>query len=52
MLFSDSSLQEWNKPQNVPQYALSSDIAAREPENVTESNFNGNHEEKRLKFKE
>lgn len=52
LLFSDSSLQEWNKPQNIPQYALSSGVVAKDLDNITESNFNGIDEEKRLKFKE
>jgi MFS family permease len=48
LVFSDSSLQEWNKPQNVPQYALTSGNV-KEAENAAESNFKENFEEKRLK---
>lgn len=48
LLFSDSSLQEWNKPQNLPQYALTSELSK---ENAIESNVVGNveEEEKRLR---
>lgn len=47
LLFSDSSLQEWNKPQNSPQYALTKGAAK---ENGMELNVRENaEEEKRLR---
>lgn len=49
LLFSDSSLQEWNKPQNSPQYALTSGVSRATPENVLNSDVKENLEEARLK---
>lgn len=48
LLFSDSSLQEWNRPQNSPQYALASGLSK---ENAIESNVvaESAEEEKRLR---
>lgn len=47
LLFSDSSLQEWNKPQNLPQYALTSGLSK---ENAMEPKIVENvEEEKRLR---
>lgn len=48
LLFSDSNLQKWNKPQNSPQYALTSGIS-RETENVSNLNVKEDYEEQRLK---
>jgi MFS family permease len=48
MLFSDSTLQEWNKPQLSPQYALTSG-SKKDSENVTDSNHRENSEDRRLK---
>jgi MFS family permease len=50
LFFSDSSLQEWNRPQNLPQYALTSG-ASKENGNAMESNVveNVEEEEKRLR---
>lgn len=45
LLFSDSSLQEWNRPQNSPQYALTSGTAKEEEE--TAPNYKENFEEQR-----
>lgn len=49
LLFSDSSLQKWNKPQNSPQYALTSGVENAKAENALESGCKANPEEKRLK---
>jgi MFS family permease len=48
LLFSDSSLQEWNKPQQSPQYALTSG-KPKDSENVADSSFREIPEEKRLR---
>lgn len=51
LLFSDSSLQEWNKPQNAPQYALTSGAVPGScgKENVLDSDVKEDVEEQRLK---
>lgn len=51
LLFSDSSLQEWNKPQNSPQYALTSGAVSSScgKENVLDSDVKEDVEEQRLK---
>ena len=48
LLFSDSSLQEWNKPQDLPQYALTSG-KVKDEGNIQESVLKETLEEKRLK---
>lgn len=48
LLFSDSTLQEWNKPQNSPQYALTSGVS-KDTENVSNLDVKEDFEEQRLK---
>lgn len=50
LLFSDSTLQQWNKPQNSPQYALTSGtVSSSGKENVLDSDVKEDVEEQRLK---
>lgn len=48
LMFSDSTLQHWNKPQNSPQYALTSG-GTKVEENFSDLNYKGNLETERLK---